>query len=56
MLAKVILVGPAMKIGQRSLGRPLIWPMMHMAFAFLVLLIVLIPYFAVLVLGETLED
>lgn len=51
MLAKFILVGHAMKIGQRILGRPLIWPTIHMAFAFLV---VLIPYFAVLVLGETL--
>lgn len=42
MLAKFILVGHAMEIGQRSLGRPLIWPTMHMAFAFLVLLMVLI--------------
>lgn len=41
VLAKFILVGHAMKIGQRSHGRPLIWPTMHMAFAFLLLLIVL---------------
>jgi hypothetical protein len=41
VLAKFILVGHAMKIGHRSLGRPLIWPTMYMAFAFLLLLIVL---------------
>ena len=42
VLAKFILIGRAMKIGERSSStRPLIWPTLHKAFAFLVLLIVL---------------
>jgi hypothetical protein len=36
-----VLVGRAMKIGERYSTRPLIWPTLHKAFAFLVLLVVL---------------
>jgi hypothetical protein len=41
VLAKFVLVGRAMKIGERYSTRPLIWPTLHKAFAFLVLLVVL---------------
>src|SRR5205823_2618810 len=41
VLAKFMLVGRAMKIGERYSTRPLIWPTLHRAFAFLVLLVVL---------------
>jgi len=36
-----MLLGDAMKIGVRFGARPLIWPTLYMAFAFLVLLIIL---------------
>ncbi len=42
VLAKFMLVGRAMGIGERNLAGPLIWPTLHKTFAFLVLLIVLI--------------
>lgn len=41
LLAKFMLIGRAMKIGERYADRPLIWPILHKAFAFLVLLVVL---------------
>jgi hypothetical protein len=41
VLAKFVLVGRAMKIGERYSTRPLIWPTLHKAFAFLVLLIIM---------------
>jgi hypothetical protein len=41
VLAKFMLIGHAMKIGERYSSRPLIWPTLHKALAFLVLLIVL---------------
>jgi hypothetical protein len=41
VLAKFMLVGRAMKIGERYTDRPLIWPMLHKTVAFLLLLIVL---------------
>lgn len=41
LLAKFILLGRAMKIGESQTARPLIWPTLHKAFAFLVLLVVL---------------
>jgi hypothetical protein len=41
VLAKFMLVGRAMKIGERYSTRPLIWPTLHKAGAFLMLLIVL---------------
>jgi hypothetical protein len=41
LLAKFMLVGRAMKIGERDTTSPLIWPTLHRAFAFLVLLIIL---------------
>ena len=41
LLAKFMLVGRAMKIGERDTTGPLIWPTLHRAFAFLVLLIIL---------------
>jgi hypothetical protein len=41
VLAKFMLIGHAMKIGERYSTRPLIWPTLHKALAFLVLLIVL---------------
>ena len=40
VLAKFMLIGNAMKIGQRYTG-PLIWPTLHKAFAFLLLLVIL---------------
>jgi hypothetical protein len=42
LLAKFILLGRAMKLGERYTDRPLIWPTLHKAFAFLVLLVVLV--------------
>ena len=41
VLAKFMLLGNAMKIGGRNTTSPLIWPTLHKAFAFLVLLIVM---------------
>lgn len=41
VLAKFMLIGRAMKIGERKTISPLIWPTLYMAFAFLVLLIVM---------------
>jgi hypothetical protein len=41
VLAKFMLLGDAMKIGERTTIRPLIWPTLHKAFAFLVLLIIM---------------
>jgi hypothetical protein len=41
VLAKFMLLGNAMKIGGRATTSPLIWPTLHKAFAFLVLLIIM---------------
>lgn len=41
VLAKFMLVGSAMKIGERFTNRPLIWPTLHKALAFLLLLVAL---------------
>jgi hypothetical protein len=41
VLAKFILLGRAMKLGERYSNRALIWPTLHKVFAFLVLLVVL---------------
>jgi hypothetical protein len=41
VLAKFMLLGNAMKIGGRTTTSPLIWPTLHKAFAFLVLLIIM---------------
>ena len=41
VLAKFMLIGSAMKIGDRKTTSPLIWPTLHKAFAFLALLVVL---------------
>lgn len=41
VLAKFMLVGHAMKLGERSSTMPLVWPTLRMAAAFLVLLIIL---------------
>jgi hypothetical protein len=41
LLAKFMLIGRALKIGERHTTRPLIWPTLDKAFAFLVLLVVL---------------
>jgi hypothetical protein len=41
VLAKFMLLGFAMKIGGRNTTRPLIWPTLHMAFGFLVLLMIM---------------
>ena len=41
VLAKFMLIGNAMKIGERHSTSPLIWPTLHKAFGFLVLLIIL---------------
>ena len=41
VLAKFMLLGDAMKLGERFSTRPLIWPTLHKALALLVLLIVL---------------
>jgi hypothetical protein len=42
LLAKFMLIGRAMKVGERRATGPLIWPTLRKAFAFLILLIVLI--------------
>jgi len=49
LLAKFILIGQAMKIGERHATGPLIWPTLHMVFAFLVLLVILTTIEEVLV-------
>jgi hypothetical protein len=41
VLAKFMLIGEAMKIGERTTTSPLIWPTLQKAFALLVLLIVM---------------
>jgi hypothetical protein len=41
VLAKFMLLGRAMKFGERYSSRPLIWPTLYRSFAFLVLLVVL---------------
>src|ERR1700712_5010431 len=41
VLAKFMLIGNALKIGERYTTSPLIWPTLHKAFGFLVLLIIL---------------
>jgi hypothetical protein len=41
VLAKFMLLGEAMKIGERTTTRPLIWPTLRKAFALLVLLIIM---------------
>ena len=41
VLAKFMLIGNALKIGERNVTSPLIWPTLHKAFGFLVLLIIL---------------
>jgi hypothetical protein len=41
VLAKFMLIGDAMKIGERHSDSPLIWPTLHKAFAFLLLLIIM---------------
>jgi hypothetical protein len=41
VLAKFMLLGNAMKIGERYSTQPLIWPTLHKALAFLVLLVVM---------------
>ena len=41
VLAKFMLIGRAMKVGERYTDRPLIWPTLYKSFAFLVLLVVL---------------
>ena len=41
VLAKFMLLGHAIKLGEHKTIRPLIWPTLYMAFAFLVLLVVL---------------
>jgi hypothetical protein len=41
VLAKFMLIGNALKIGEGNSTRPLIWPTLHKAFGFLVLLIIM---------------
>lgn len=41
ILGKFMLVGHALRIGDRHIGRPLIYPILHKSFAFLALLLVL---------------
>jgi predicted ferric reductase len=41
VLAKFMLLGHALKIGERTTTSPLIWPTLHKAFAFLGLLIIM---------------
>ena len=41
VLAKFMLIGNAMKIGERYTKSPLVWPTLHKAFGFLVLLIIM---------------
>ena len=40
VLAKFMLIGRAMNVGERFHDRPLIWPTLHKSFAFVVLLVV----------------
>jgi hypothetical protein len=41
VLAKFMLLGDAMKLGERTTTRPLIWPTLYKSLAFLVLLIIM---------------
>ncbi|MFM9887484.1 MAG: hypothetical protein ACKVQT_31045 [Burkholderiales bacterium] len=41
ILAKFMLLGNAMKLGERFTARPLIWPTLHKALVFMVLLVIL---------------
>jgi hypothetical protein len=41
LLAKFMLIGNGLKLGERYRNRPLIWPTLHKAVAFLVLLVIL---------------
>jgi hypothetical protein len=41
ILGKFMLVGHALRIGHRKVGKPLIYPILHKSFAFLALLLVL---------------
>jgi len=41
VLAKFMLLGNAMNLGERTTTSPLIWPTLHKAFAFLMLLIIM---------------
>jgi magnesium-transporting ATPase (P-type) len=41
VLAKFMMIGHAMKLGERPTTSPLMWPTLHRAFAFLVLLIIM---------------
>ncbi|MDM0019516.1 hypothetical protein [Variovorax saccharolyticus] len=41
LLAKFVMLGKALKVGEHKATDPLIWPTLHKAFAFLVLLVVL---------------
>jgi hypothetical protein len=41
VLAKFVLLGQAVKLGERNSTKPLVWPTLRMAAAFLVLLIIL---------------
>jgi hypothetical protein len=41
VLAKCMMLGYAMKIGERDTSRPLIWPTLRKSFSFLVLLIIM---------------
>jgi hypothetical protein len=41
VLAKLMLIGHSMKIGERNTAGPLIWPILHKALAFLALLVML---------------
>jgi hypothetical protein len=41
VLAKFMLLGHAMKIGERNITSPLVWPTLHRVLGFLVLLIIL---------------
>ena len=41
LLAKFMLIGNGLKLGERYKDRPLIWPTLHKAAAFLVLLVIL---------------
>ncbi|WP_158822503.1 hypothetical protein [Granulicella sp. S156] len=41
LIAKFMLVGRALKIGEGYKGQPLIWPTLHKAFGFLLLLVIM---------------
>jgi hypothetical protein len=41
LLAKFMLIGDAMKLGERNTSRPLIWPTLHKTGALLILLVIL---------------